>query len=121
MTSQQLRNGKPKSSTDMESRETQPRKTRARRRVPGSDTPPRVSLALRMEQHDHKQMVAVLKNSQLSRNDFICGLITAELAHLERFRMLNIDKDAPRYLVRQTERRVKTERRKTEGPQDKVA
>jgi len=99
----------------METKKPEPKKTRTKRRVPGSDTPPRVSIALRMEQQDLDQMTAMLKNSKLSRNDFICGLITAELAHIERFRLLKTDPAAPHYVERRTARRSKAERRNTES------
>jgi hypothetical protein len=67
-----------------------------------------------MEQQDLLQMTAVLKNAKLSRNDFICALISTELAHIERFRALNTNPDAPHYTMRQAERRTKTEQRKTQ-------
>lgn len=98
----------------MEDKKEAPKKPRSRRRVPGTDTPPRVSIALRIEQQDLDQMNALLKHSKLSRNDFICGLITAELIQIERFRALNTDPAAPHYIERRTVRRSKGERRKTE-------
>ena len=83
----------------------QPKATRKRRRVPGTDTPPRASIVLRIEQRDPEQLTALLTNAKRSRNDFICGLITAELQHIERFRQLNPDPAARHYLERATHRR----------------
>ncbi len=99
----------------MISEETPAKKTRKKRRVPGTDTPPRVSLMLRMEQQDFDQMAVILKNAKVSRNDFICSLIAQELAHLERFRALNTDPTAPHYVPRGSDRRAKPDRRNLEN------
>lgn len=70
--------------------ETNPdKKTRKKRRVPGTETPPRVSFTLRMELASFESMTNLLRTFDGSRNDYICELIDLDLKHRERFRALN--------------------------------
>ncbi len=62
------------------------KKTRKKRRPPGSE---RVPFILRMEPEQFKQLNELLEHAKTSRNDFICDLVAKELEHLERFRALN--------------------------------
>jgi hypothetical protein len=68
---------------------TKEKKTRKKRRLPNSSTPPRVSLTLRMEQSTFNAMDELLKTYKGSRNDYICRLIELDLLHVERFKPLN--------------------------------
>lgn len=68
---------------------TKEKKTRKKRRLPDSATPPRVSFTLRMEQSAFAAMDELLKTYQGSRNDYICRLIELDLRHVERFKPLN--------------------------------
>lgn len=65
------------------------KKTRKKRRVPGTETPPRVSFTLRMELALFESMVNLLQTFDGSRNDYICQLIELDVKHRERFRALN--------------------------------
>lgn len=56
-----------------------------------SDKKPRVTFPLRLEPELVEQMDRLLKNAKKSRNDFIAGVIRAELQHIERFLALNVD------------------------------
>lgn len=72
----------------MSAEESGEKKTRKKRRPPGSE---RVAFILRMEPEQFKQLNELLEHAKISRNDFICDLVAKELEHLERFRALNAD------------------------------
>lgn len=71
----------------MSTNPTNEKQTRKKRRVPGTDTPPRVSLVLRMEEVLFDGMNKYLETFDGSRNDYICGLIYIDVKHRERFRV----------------------------------
>lgn len=71
---------------------TEPAKKRLRkkRRVVGTATPPRVSFTLRIEQDLFDELGQLVKTFKGSRNEYIIDLISKDIEHFKRFRMLNI-------------------------------
>lgn len=65
------------------------KKTRRKRRVPGTDKPPRKSFSLRLEQSTLERMNAMLKSYKGSRNEYIERLIEFDLEYRERIAPLN--------------------------------
>ena len=65
------------------------KKTRRKRRVPGTDKPPRKSFSLRLEQSTLERMNKMLKSYQGSRNEYIERLIEFDLEYRERIAPLN--------------------------------
>jgi len=61
------------------------KKTRKKRRVPGSATPPRISITLRLEVDTLNGMTALLALFDGSRNDYISKLIDDDLQRSKRF------------------------------------
>ena len=58
-------------------------------RLPGSDTPPRVSFSMRLEASTFNRLNAMLASFQGSRNDYIVRLIEHDLSLRERMKPLN--------------------------------
>jgi hypothetical protein len=67
---------------EISTREVKPRK---KRRVEGSDTPPRVSFTVRMEKAQYEEFTEFLKTYSGSQNDYICYLIGTVLKHKRLF------------------------------------
>lgn len=65
------------------------KKTRRKRRVPGTDKPPRKSFSLRLEQSTFDRMNNMLKLYKGSRNEYIERLIEFDLQYRERIQPLN--------------------------------
>jgi hypothetical protein len=65
------------------------KKTRRKRRVPGTDKPPRKSFSLRVEEGTFERMNTMLKSYQGSRNEYIERLIEFDLQYRERLKPLN--------------------------------
>ena len=65
------------------------KKTRAKRRVPGTDHPPRVAFPLRLEAKTAERLNAMLEVFNISRNEYIELLIESDLQHRERIELLN--------------------------------
>jgi hypothetical protein len=64
------------------------KKTRRKRRVPGTDKPPRKSFSLRLEEKTFDRMNNMLKVYTGSRNEYIAQLIEHDLQYRERIRPL---------------------------------
>jgi predicted HicB family RNase H-like nuclease len=65
------------------------KKTRRKRRGPGTDKPPRKSFSLRLEQSTFDRMNKMLKAYKGSRNEYIERLIEFDLEYRERIQPLN--------------------------------
>lgn len=65
------------------------KRTRRKKRVEGSATPPRRSMVLRLEKSTFDRMNAMLKAYRGSRNDYITRLIEFDLQFRERMQPLN--------------------------------
>lgn len=65
------------------------KKTRRKRRVPGTEKPPRINVTVRMEEQTFNRMNALLKSFKASRNEYIESLIEFDLDYRERIRPLN--------------------------------
>jgi hypothetical protein len=65
------------------------KRTRKKRRVPGTDKPPRFSFTLRIEQSTHDRLEAMLAGSEMSRNDYISRLIEHDLSLRQKMSVLN--------------------------------
>lgn len=71
------------------------KKTRRKRRILGTDKPPRKSFSLRLEESTVARMDAMLKSYKGSRNEYIEGLIEFDLQYRERIEALNTPVPAP--------------------------
>ena len=73
------------------------KKTRRKRRGPGTDKPLRKTFTLRLEQSTFDRMNAMLKSYKGSRNEYIERLIRFDLEYRERILPLNtpIDTTGP--------------------------
>lgn len=71
--------------------EDQPKekKTRKKRRLPGTDKPPRKAFSLRLEASTFDRMNKMLKSYKGSRNEYIESLIEFDLRYRERIKPLN--------------------------------
>lgn len=72
--------------------------TRRKRRVPGTDKPPRKAFSLRLEENTFERMNKMLKSYDGSRNEYIERLIEFDLQYRERIKPLNTpvpDPDKP--------------------------
>lgn len=65
------------------------KKTRRKRRVPGTDRPPRKSFSLRLEASTLERMDKMLASYKGSRNEYIERLIEFDLDYRERIQPLN--------------------------------
>lgn len=65
------------------------KKTRRKRRVPGTDKPPRKAFSMRLEESTFKRMNNMLKAYNGSRNEYIERLIEFDLEYRERLKPLN--------------------------------
>ena len=65
------------------------KKTRRKRRVPGSAKPPRKSFSLRLEESIFDRMNKMLKAYRGSRNEYIERLIEFDLQYRERIEPLH--------------------------------
>ena len=65
------------------------KKTRRKRRVPGTEKPPRINVTVRLEEQTFNRMNALLKSFKASRNEYIESLIEFDLDYRERIRPLN--------------------------------
>ena len=65
------------------------KKTRKKRRVPGTERPPRKSFSLRLEQNTLERMNNMLERYKGSRNEYIERLIEHDLQYRERILPLN--------------------------------
>jgi predicted HicB family RNase H-like nuclease len=65
------------------------KRIRKKTRVPGTNMPPRFSFTLRIEQSTHDRLEAMLKGSEMSRNDYISRLIDHDLSLREKLSVLN--------------------------------
>ena len=63
--------------------------TRRKRRVPGTDKPPRKAFSLRLEESTFERMNKMLKSYNGSRNEYIERLIEFDLQYRERLKPLN--------------------------------
>jgi hypothetical protein len=68
---------------------TPPKATRRKRRVPGTDTPPRKEFSMRLEVATFDRMNRMLLTYQGSRNEYIERLIEFDLSYRERILPLN--------------------------------
>ena len=66
-----------------------PKATRRKRRVPGTDTPPRKEFSMRLEVATFERMNAMLSSYQGSRNEYIERLIEFDLSYRDRILGLN--------------------------------
>ena len=66
------------------------KKTRRKRRVPGSLTPPRVPVLLRLEVGTYQKIKELLSNYKISCNKYIEGLIEFDLNYRSRIQNLNL-------------------------------
>jgi hypothetical protein len=73
------------------------KKTRRKRRVPGTDKPPRKAFSLRLEESTFERMNKMLRSYNGSRNEYIERLIAFDLEYRERIQPLNtpIKQDDP--------------------------
>ena len=62
---------------------------RRKSRLPGTETPPRVSFSMRLEQSTFERLNSMLQSFEMSRNDYIARLIEHDLALRERMKPLN--------------------------------
>ena len=69
--------------------------TRRKRRVPGTDKPPRKAFSLRLEESTFERMNKMLKSYNGSRNEYIERLIEFDLQYRERLKPLNTPVPAP--------------------------
>ena len=69
--------------------------TRRKRRVPGTDKPPRKAFSLRLEESTSERMNKMLKSYNGSRNEYIERLIEFDLQYRERLKPLNTPVPAP--------------------------
>lgn len=69
--------------------------TRRKRRVPGTDKPPRKAFSLRLEENTFERMNKMLKSYDGSRNEYIERLIEFDLQYRERIKPLNTPVPAP--------------------------
>lgn len=67
----------------------QEKKTRRKRRVVGTEKPPRKAFSLRLEEATFDRMNLMLRAYSGSRNDYIERLIEFDLQYRERLRPLN--------------------------------
>lgn len=65
------------------------KKTRRKRRIPGTDKPPRKTLTLRLEASTVERMDIMLKSFLGSRNDYIERLIEFDLKYRDSIQPLN--------------------------------
>jgi hypothetical protein len=65
------------------------KKTRRKRRVPGTDKPPRKAFSLRLEESTFERMNKMLRSYNGSRNEYIERLIAFDLEYRERIQPLN--------------------------------
>ena len=65
------------------------KKTRRKRRLPGTDKPPRIAFSLRLEESTFERMNKMLNAYEGSRNEYIEQLIAFDLQYRERLRPLN--------------------------------
>lgn len=65
------------------------KKTRRKRRLPGTDKPPRIAFSLRLEASTFEHMNKMLSAYEGSRNEYIEQLIAFDLQYRERLRPLN--------------------------------
>lgn len=63
--------------------------TRRKRRVPGTEKPPRKAFSLRLEESTFNRMNKMLKLYDGSRNEYIERLIEFDLQYRERLKPLN--------------------------------
>lgn len=63
--------------------------TRRKRRIPGTDAPPRIQFATRLEAATFDRMNQMLLSYQGSRNEYIERLIEFDLSYRERILALN--------------------------------
>ena len=69
--------------------------TRRKRRVPGTDKPPRKAFSLRLEERTFERMNKMLKSYDTSRNEYIEQLIEFDLQYRERIKPLNTSVPEP--------------------------
>jgi hypothetical protein len=69
--------------------------TRRKRRVLGTDTPPRKEFSMRLEAVTFERMNTMLQSYQGSRNEYIERLIEFDLAYRERIGPLSTKLDVP--------------------------
>ncbi|MGP3508407.1 hypothetical protein L0936_19400 [Paracidovorax citrulli] len=65
------------------------KKTRRKRRGPGTDKPPRKAFSLRIEQRTFDRMKELLQSFNGSRNEYIERLIEFDLDYRDRIAALN--------------------------------
>lgn len=73
----------------MSETDKKPKLTRRKRRVLGTDTPPRKEFSMRLEAATFERMNVMLLTYQGSRNEYIERLIEFDLAYRERIAPLN--------------------------------
>jgi hypothetical protein len=72
-----------------------PKKTRRKRRVPGTDKPPLKVVTLRLEQKTLQRIDALLASYSGSRNNYIEKLIEFDLDYRDRIQPLNTPVTTP--------------------------
>ena len=70
--------------------------TRRKRRMLGTDTPPRKEFSMRLEVATFERMNTMLQTYQGSRNEYIERLIEFDLSYRERIAPLNTKLSPPR-------------------------
>jgi hypothetical protein len=63
--------------------------SRRKRRVPGTDKPPRKAFCLRLEESTFDRLNKMLTGYKCSRNEYVESLILFDLEYQERLRALN--------------------------------
>lgn len=79
--------------SDDEQQNKRDKKTRKKRRVEGSATPPRQELTLRLEQSTFDRLNQLVDTLPCSRNEYIERLIEFDLAYRQRIEALETKTD----------------------------
>jgi hypothetical protein len=73
-----------------------PKTTRRKRRVEGTETPPRKEFSMRLEASTFERLNTILLTFEGSRNEYIERLIEFDLAYRERILPLNTKLSLPK-------------------------
>lgn len=93
------------SSNDTETKTQRGRK----RKVVGTDNPPREAFLLRLDKHLVDELNDALQYTSVSRNEFLCRIIANELTHMALFRSLNASDDRWTTAIKKREKRTQKE------------
>lgn len=82
----------------MAGEQSKEKRTRRKRRLPGTDKPPRKAFSLRLEEGTFERMNKMLKAYKGSRNEYIERLIEFDLQYRERIQPLNTRVDVDEFI-----------------------